>query len=104
MTEKSSSISRSLDLANDVDVIVKELKNILLKKHKDYGPLNIALSPGGPLNGIRVRMYDKLARINHLLDSGNIPNYESLEDSFIDIANYAIIALLVQRNKWEGTK
>lgn len=104
MTEKSSSISRSLDLANDVDAIVKELKNILLKKHKDYGPLNIALSPGGPLNGIRVRMYDKLARINHLLDSGNEPNYESLEDSFIDIANYAIIALLVQRNKWEGTK
>jgi hypothetical protein len=49
-------------------------------------------------------MYDKLARINHLLDSGNEPNYESLEDSFVDIANYAIIALLVQRGKWEGTK
>jgi len=104
MNEKSSNISRNLDLASDVDSIIKELKNILLKKHKDYGPLNIALSPGGPLNGIRVRMYDKLARINHLLDSGNEPNYESLEDSFVDIANYAIIALLVQRGKWEGTK
>jgi hypothetical protein len=47
-------------------------------------------------------MYDKLARINHLLDSGLEPNYESLEDSFIDLANYAIIAILVQRGKWEG--
>lgn len=60
------------------------------------------MAPGGALNGIRVRMYDKLARINHLLDSGSEPNYESLEDSFIDLANYAIIAILVQRGKWEG--
>ena len=33
----------------------------------------------------------KLARISNLLNSGNIPNNESIEDSLIDIANYVIL-------------
>jgi hypothetical protein len=73
---------------------------VLLKKHEDYGPKNISGSPGGPLNGLRVRMHDKLARINHLMDSGATPQNESLEDSFLDLANYAIIAQLVIRGEW----
>ena len=102
MTNNLSNTSKILELGNEVQKITDELSKLLIKKHKDYGPLNIALSPGGPLNGIRVRMYDKLARINHLIENNSNPNYESLEDSFIDLANYAIIALLVQRGKWEG--
>ena len=78
-----------------------ELKELLIKKHLDYGPKNISDSPGGPLNGLRVRMHDKLARINNLVDKGATPQYESLEDSFKDMANYSIIALLVLRNKWD---
>jgi hypothetical protein len=70
-------------------------KHVLLSKHKDYGPTNISQSPGGPLNGLRVRMWDKFARINHLIDSGATPENESLKDSFLDMANYAIIAMLV---------
>lgn len=90
-------------LERDVDVILAELKSILLKKHEDYGPLNIALSPGGPFNGLRVRMYDKLARFSHLYEKDNdTPNYESLKDTFIDLANYAIIGILVQNGQWEG--
>jgi hypothetical protein len=78
-----------------------ELKELLIKKHLDYGPKNISDSPGGPLNGLRVRMHDKLARINNLVDKGATPQYESLEDSFKDMANYSIIALLVLRHKWD---
>jgi hypothetical protein len=51
---------------------------------------------------LRVRMYDKLARLNNLLDTGDTPKYESLEDTLLDLANYAIIGLLVQRGQWEG--
>jgi len=58
-------------------------KSVLLQKHKDYGPKNIAESPGGPLNGLRVRMWDKFARINNLVDSGATPENESLKDSFL---------------------
>lgn len=77
-----------------------ELKQLLIKKHIDYGPKNISESPGGPINGLRVRMHDKLARINNLTDTGSTPEFESLEDSFKDMANYAIIGLLVLRQKW----
>lgn len=75
-------------------------KSVLLQKHKDYGPKNIAQSPGGPLNGLRVRMWDKFARINNLVDSGATPENESLKDSFLDMANYAIIAMLVLDGEW----
>ena len=74
--------------------------NLLIKKHKDYGPTNISLSPGGPLNGLRVRMHDKTARINHLIDTGATPENESLRDSFIDLLNYSAIALMVLDGKW----
>jgi hypothetical protein len=79
-----------------------QLEDMMLKKHADYGPMNIAGAPGGPMNGLRVRMYDKLARLNNLVDTGDTPNYESIEDTLIDLANYAIIGLLVQRGQWEG--
>jgi len=86
----------------DLDVweISDGLVNLLLSKHRDYGPKNISLSPGGPLNGLRVRMWDKLARINNLIETSADPKHESLEDSFKDMANYAIIGLLVLQEKW----
>ena len=86
----------------DIDVynIVEELAELLLSKHKDYGPTNISRAPGGALNGLRVRIHDKIARINNLIDSGKNPEHESLEDSFKDLANYAIISLMVTRGKW----
>ena len=80
---------------------VDDLVNLLISKHKDYGPKNISDSPGGAVNGLRVRMHDKLARINNLVDSGKEPEHESLEDSFKDMANYAIIGLLVLRGQWD---
>jgi hypothetical protein len=76
--------------------------NLLIRKHKDYGPKNIAHSPGGALNGLRVRMHDKTARINHLIDSRVAPSNESLRDSFIDLLNYSAIAILVLDKKWPG--
>lgn len=74
--------------------------DLLLSKHRDYGPKNISLAPGGALNGLRVRIHDKLARINNLIDSDDEPNYESLDDSFMDLANYALIAQLVLKGDW----
>ena len=89
----------------NVEETFSELKILLLQKHFDYGPKNISESPGGPVNGLRVRMWDKLARINNLVDKGIYnPQYESLEDSFKDLANYAIIGLLVLRQQWESEK
>ena len=73
---------------------------LLLAKHRDYGPRNIGDSPGGPINGLRVRMHDKMARINHLVDNQQEAVNEPLRDSFMDLANYAMIGMLVLDGKW----
>jgi len=73
---------------------------LLVKKQADYGAKNISNAPGGPMNGLQVRMSDKLARIIHLLSSDATPENESLRDSFIDLANYSIIALMVLDDVW----
>ena len=90
----------SSDFVTNVWDIMDSAGNLLIKKHKDYGPTNISRSPGGPLNGLRVRMWDKTARINHLIDSGATPENESLRDSFIDLLNYSAIAMMVIDNNW----
>jgi hypothetical protein len=99
---KSSIVAREVHLEVDLSNLTTELTNLLLSKHRDYGPKNISQAPGGAINGLRVRMHDKLARINNLVDSGATPEHESLEDSFKDMANYAIIGLLVLRNRWDN--
>ena len=96
------SITRELHLETHLSNTVHELSELLLSKHRDYGPKNISLAPGGAINGLRVRMHDKLARINNLVDTNANPQHESLEDSFKDMANYAIIGLLVMRGQWDN--
>jgi hypothetical protein len=78
----------------------EEALEVLVKKQSDYGPKNIALAPGGPLNGLRVRMHDKMSRINHLIDNGATPENESLRDSFLDMLNYSAIAMMVLDQDW----
>ena len=85
---------------DDVAGVFIRLEELLLRKHADYGPTNISQAPGGALNGLVVRLWDKMARIRNLHEAGDEPNYESLEDTFKDMANYAIIALLVMEGKW----
>ena len=90
------------DFEDSVWAVYEEARRILLSKHADYGPLNIANAPGGALNGLRVRMHDKTARINHLIDNAKYknPEHESLRDSFLDLMNYSAIALLVIDGNW----
>lgn len=84
--------------------IIDELGNLLISKQRDYGPGNINNAYGGPLNGLMVRMGDKWERLKNLIDSGNEPQHESIEDSFKDLANYCIIAMMVGRGNWPENK
>jgi hypothetical protein len=84
--------------------IIDELGNLLISKQRDYGPGNINNAYGGPINGLMVRMGDKFERLKNLLASGHTPQHESIEDSFKDLANYCIIAMMVTRGKWPENK
>ena len=90
----------------DATDIYDELYELLASKQRDYGPYNISRAPGGAINGLMVRMNDKMERLKNLiydehgLVRDNGISHESIEDSFKDIANYAAICLMVTRGKW----
>ena len=97
-------------LADEFRQIQKEMYEMFARKHMDYGLNNIAL--GGDLTqendkkfsltGLCIRLTDKISRLKNLLVNGrSFVKGEGMEDTFIDIANYGIIGLLVGRNKWK---
>ncbi len=99
------------ELADEFKTIQKEMYEMFARKHMDYGLNNIAL--GGDivnnsddkkfsLTGLCIRLTDKISRLKNLLINGrSFVEGEGMEDTFIDIANYGIIGLLVGRNKWK---
>jgi len=91
----------SASFNQEVEKIMFELGDLLVRKHADYGPKNISDAPGGAINGLLVRMHDKMARLKNLHYNNKSANYESIEDTYKDLANYAVIALMVLRDKWD---
>ena len=84
--------------------VYEELWDTLVKKQSDYGPNNIRNAPGGPLNGLQVRLYDKMSRLINLIQSGAKPENESLRDTFVDIANYGVIGVMILDNTFPEAK
>ncbi|NPV80722.1 MAG: DUF1599 domain-containing protein [Firmicutes bacterium] len=76
------------------DAIIAELRELMIKKQRDYGHENITAF--GEF-GVLVRLNDKVARLRNLLSKDKEPQNESIEDSWWDIANYAIIAQMLRR-------
>ena len=99
------------DLSVEFIKIQQEMYVMFAAKHLDYGLNNITL--GGDivnnsddkqfsLTGLCIRLTDKISRLKNLIVNGkNYVKGEGMEDTFIDIANYGIISLLVGRNKWK---
>tara|TARA_Y100000389_G_scaffold182173_1_gene198558 strand:- start:4266 stop:4703 length:438 start_codon:yes stop_codon:yes gene_type:complete len=99
------------ELSKEFKQIQKEMYEMFARKHMDYGLNNIAL--GGDiinnsddkqfsLTGLCIRLTDKISRLKNLLINGkSFVEGEGIQDTFIDIANYGIIGLLVGRNKWK---
>ena len=81
--------------------ICQELVKTFLKKHKDYGKANIL--DMGEL-GIAFRISEKFNRIKHLLMNGKKPTNERLDDSWIDIGVYAVIAILLRKGWFKKLK
>lgn len=75
--------------------VTDEVASTVARKQNDYGPNNINRSPFGALEGLTTRLYDKIARLAHLAVRKTEPENESLRDTFLDIAGYGLIGLMV---------
>ncbi|MFA5967551.1 MAG: hypothetical protein WC805_03550 [Patescibacteria group bacterium] len=69
------------------------------KKDLDYSPQNIGLY--GEL-GVAVRVGDKAMRLKSLLVDKRVQrvNDESVEDTWFDLTNYGLIAVMLRHNWW----
>jgi len=77
--------------------ILNEIEALLKKKNEMYGDENIVKIGK---EGVIVRIEEKVERLKHLLKSKKNPEEEPVEDSWKDIAGYAAIGLMLQRNEW----
>ena len=98
------------ELSKEFKKITDEMYETFARKHMDYGLQNISL--GGDLTqsndkkfsltGLAIRLTDKVSRLRNLLVNGkSFVKGEGMEDTFLDVANYGIIGLLVGRDKWK---
>ena len=88
----------------------REQYELFLHKQHDYGPGNISvgsqlITPEEvklSLTGVWFRMNDKIQRLKTLLMGGReaAVNGEPMEDAFLDVSNYGIMATIVKNGKW----
>ena len=84
--------------------------DLFLHKQHDYGPGNISVGSqlkteeevNLSLIGLWFRMNDKIQRLKTLLMGGKkaAVNGEPMEDAFLDVSNYGIMATIVKNGKW----
>ena len=106
MSERKTAYAPFPEQEAEIDEIIETLRHILTVKNIDYSPYNML---GTGEVGAVVRIWDKTARLMNLygfdITTGEFkgkrsPKNESIEDNLLDLANYAIIALVLQRGKW----
>ena len=82
-----------------VEVVRQKLgeAQVIVDKQRDYGPGNI--NAFGDY-GVLVRANDKLERLKTLYSADGEPKHESLDDSWLDLANYGTIARMYRGGVW----
>lgn len=98
-------------LSEGFKAIQKEQYELFAKKMLSYGLGNIAMGSNLEtkeevnlsLTAIWIRSMDKMQRLKQLvlLNKTNSLDNEPVEDAYIDLSNYSIIALLVKAGMWK---
>ena len=83
----------------DFALILAEAFALCKRKQASYGPGNIHYLGE---RGVFVRLFDKVQRLKRLVweNRENPLDDETVEDTWMDILNYAAIALMVHRGLW----
>jgi hypothetical protein len=98
------------EMTQEFKKIQQEQYELFLHKQHDYGPGNISVGTQLQteeeiklsLTGLWFRMNDKIQRLKTLLMGGreSAVNGEPMEDAFLDVSNYGIMATIVKNGKW----
>ena len=98
------------NMTQEFKKIQREQYILFLHKQHDYGPGNISVGSQLQtpeevklsLTGLWFRMNDKIQRLKTLLmgDKEAAVDDEPMEDAYLDVSNYGIMAVIVSRGKW----
>jgi len=98
------------EMTKEFKKLQREQYELFLHKQHDYGPGNISVGTQLQtkeevklsLTGLWFRMNDKLQRVKTLLMNNreSAVKDEPLEDAFLDVSNYGIMATIVKNGKW----
>ena len=115
VNSKSTSIIKQMEkewpeMTKEFKRLQREQYELFLHKQHDYGPGNISVGTQLQteeeihlsLTGLWFRMNDKIQRLKTLLMSkrDNAVEGEPMEDAYLDVSNYGIMATIVGRDKW----
>lgn len=97
------------NLSKNIKETLKQQYELIGSKMLDYGLQNISQGTNletpeekkFSLMAVFIRMNDKMARWKNMLMKNQTPKHETLLDTYRDLANYAIIAQLVEQDKWK---
>ena len=82
--------------------IVTKMTEMYEEKNSDYGDSFHKLYERYGLQSAVVRLYDKMYRIENLATSTNKVKNESIRDTLMDLANYAIMTIMELDNNGCG--
>lgn len=75
--------------------ILDRVYDILIKKNRDYGGASFDMG----LAGAYVHCHDKESRLRSLISrfylSEEAPNFEGIEDTFLDLIGYSVIGTII---------
>jgi hypothetical protein len=98
------------EMTKEFKKLQREQYELFCHKQHDYGPGNISVgtqlqTPDEihlSLTGLWFRMNDKIQRLKTLLmgNRDNAVEGEPMEDAYLDVSNYGIMATIVKNGKW----
>jgi hypothetical protein len=98
------------EMTSEFKRLQKEQYELFCHKQHDYGSGNISVGTQleteeevlMSLTGLWFRMNDKIQRLKNLLMKRreNAVEGEPMEDAFLDVSNYGIMATIVKNGKW----
>ena len=115
VNSKSASIIKQMEkewpeMTKEFKRLQREQYELFLHKQHDYGPGNISVGTQLQteeevhlsLTGLWFRMNDKIQRLKTLLMTkrDNAVEGEPMEDAYLDVSNYGIMATIVKNGKW----
>ena len=115
VNSKSTSIIKQMEkewpeMTKEFKRLQRQQYELFLHKQHDYGPGNISVGTQLQteeeihlsLTGLWFRMNDKIQRLKTLLMTkrDNAVEGEPMEDAYLDVSNYGIMATIVKNGKW----